>query len=395
MFLAGFALANLGAFVSFLPLLQILMPLKATEIAPGSAPQLLGTIAALGAVVAGCANFGFGWLSDRSRSRLGRRRPWIIGGALAVVASYGLIWRAHSALALLLSFAMFQLAFNMLFAPLLALIPDRVPTSGRGWVSALVALGHPIGTAVGATIVGSLFTRGSGRYVVLALIVLVTIVPFALRLGPDPSAASIMIGARAAAWSQYQRSRNFALGWVARACVMTAFSSSQIFLLFYVQRLDHGNTTLQAEHGVAILGVTFGVISSAASLVLGHISDRTRRRKPFVVAGALTVCAGMLALAFAPSWPLAVVAYALFALGAGCYTAVDFALMVELLPSRDRAARDLGVLNVSNIVPQIAAPIVATLILTLPGANIHWLFAVAGLAAALGAMLVGLMRAVR
>lgn len=394
MFLGGFAFANVGAFVSFLPLFQILLPLKAVEIAPHAAEQLMAAIAAIGAAVAGGANLAAGWLSDRSGSRYGRRRPWILGGAVGVVASYGLIWRAGSPLGLLLAFVAFQIAFNALFAPLLALIPDRVPASARGWASALAALGHPLGTALGALAIGTLVVGEGDRYLALAAIVLVTTVPFALGLSADPPRSPVTRAATTPIWSRRYLSREFVLGWAARSCVTTAFSIVQLFLLFYVQSLLRAEPAHAAERGVALLGVIFGVTTAVASLVFGCVSDAVGRRKPFVVGGALTVGAAMLALAAAPSWPVAVAAYGLFAVGAGSHAAVDFALMVGLLPSHDHAARDLGLLNLSNIVPQIAAPLLATLILTMPGANIHWVFAAGGIVAALGAGMVTAMRSV-
>ncbi len=389
--LGGFFVANVAAFLSFLPLMQILLPLKAAAIAPGGAPALLGTVAAVGAAVAGAANFAAGWLSDRTRSRFGRRRPWIIGGAFGVAASYAVVWQAQSATALVVAFALFQLAFNVMFAPLLALIADRIPTARRGWVSALIALGMPLGTALGTVLVGTLVTGDAARYAALAGVVLIAVVPFAVRLPPDPTA--LAPGPRADGDHRWL-SRNFALGWLSRIAVIAAHTVAQLYLLFYVAGMvppaPHA-----AERGVALLGVVFGIVSSAAAVIAGRASDRSGRRRPFVIGGAVAVAAGMALVAAAPSWPAAILAYALFACGVGCHTAAEFAMMLELMPSRDRAARDLGVLNLSNIAPQIVAPLAATLILAQPGATIRSVFAAAAVAALAGATLLGVMRAVR
>jgi MFS family permease len=263
MSLGGFAVANIGAFLSFLPLMQILIPLKAAEIAPGGAPALLGTVAAVGAVVAGAANFVAGWLSDRTRSRFGRRRPWIVGGVVGVAVSYAVIWQAHSATGLVLAFALFQLAFNVMFAPLLALTADRVPTARRGWVSALIALGMPIGTAIGTVPVGTLVTDEAQRYAALGIVVLIAIVPFALGLSTNPPAprpAGDMTG------NYRWLSRNFALGWLSRITVIAAHTVAQLYLLFYVAQTAPG-APHAAERGVALLGVVFGIASSAAAFV--------------------------------------------------------------------------------------------------------------------------------
>ena len=116
-FLAGYVIAQVGAFLSFLPLLQILLPLKAEQVAGGGRVQLLGSVAALGALAGGLSNLVAGHFSDRSRSRFGRRRPWLLAGCAATVVSYGLIWQAHGAVALAVSVVLFQVAFNVMFAP--------------------------------------------------------------------------------------------------------------------------------------------------------------------------------------------------------------------------------------------------------------------------------------
>src|ERR1700761_2571530 len=66
-FITGFVVAQVGAYVSFLPLLQILVPLKAAALAPGSKAVLVSQIALLGALVAALTNLTVGFLSDRTR----------------------------------------------------------------------------------------------------------------------------------------------------------------------------------------------------------------------------------------------------------------------------------------------------------------------------------------
>lgn len=392
-FLFGYVVAQTGAFLSFLPLLQILLPLKAEAVAGGDRVQLLGAISAAGALAGGGANLLAGHFSDRSRSRFGRRRPWLVAGAGLTALSYGLIWAAHSPLALTAAVAAFQIAFNILFAPLVALTPDRVPVANRGWAAGLLALGHPLGLIIGGLVIGSLIRAEGLRFLAMALMVSVAIIPFALRLR-DPQVP----GAGAAGEGRGPPSphrRNFWLGWVARALVVAALSVAQTYLLFYLQAGGRAGAPARPEQGVADLGVVFGTLNILAALAAGRLSDRLRRRRAFVIGAALALSAGLCGVALAPGWPALVAAYALFGLGAGAHTAVDFALMTELLPSRDRPARDLAILNLSNIAPQVAAPLLAGLLIDLPGADLRWIFAAGALSAGLAAGAIGLMRGVR
>ena len=57
------------------------------------------------------------------------------------------------------------------------------------------------------------------------------------------------------------------------------------------------------------------------------------------------------------------VAAAVLGVGYGIYTAVDFALITQVLPGAEERAKDLGVINIANALPQVLAPILAGTIL--------------------------------
>ena len=393
-FLTGFVIAQIGAYLSFLPLLQILVPLQAAALDPGHKAQLVSEVAFFGAGVAALSNLAIGWVSDRTRWRWGRRRPWIVIGALATAASYGLIATANSPAALLVSVLVFQLSFNIAFAPLLALIPDRVPDAQKGWVSALAGLGMPVGSAIGSVLVGLAIHNQSARFAALAVLVLAMFVPFALRIRdplPQPVARLRATGPRP------KFTADFAFVWLGRCLVLTAFSLGQIYLLFYLQdTMGYGARRSGApEADMARLALVFGGANAVTGLLAGWASDRLGRRKPFVIAGALVLAAGMFGLALAKGWTAALLSYAVLGLGAGVYYAVDLALIAQVLPSARSVGRDLGVINLSNTLPQVAAPAMAALLLRLPGADIRWLFAFAAVLAVLGAFMVTPVRHVR
>jgi len=95
----------------------------------------------------------------------------------------------------------------------------------------------------------------------------------------------------------------------------------------------------------------------------GIISDRIGKRRPLVaVAGAIMVV-GLVILAFAPDVTTLIVAQGIIGLGAGCFFAVDLALATQVLPNPDDVAKDLGVLNIANNIPQSIAPLIAPAII--------------------------------
>ncbi|MFI5271583.1 MAG: MFS transporter [Ktedonobacterales bacterium] len=121
-------------------------------------------VEAPGLIVALIANPLFGLFSDRTPGRLGRRRPYILGGtALNVV---GLVLMALAPLAfvqqgsgsivgpsiLVLTGALMltQLANNAAAAPFHALLPDMVPEAQRGKASGIMGLALFLGQIGGA-----------------------------------------------------------------------------------------------------------------------------------------------------------------------------------------------------------------------------------------------------
>jgi MFS family permease len=100
-------------------------------------------------------------------------------------------------------------------------------------------------------------------------------------------------------------------------------------------------------------------------------------------------------LAIATSFNGFVVGMAISGLGFGLYFAVDLALVLDVLPSKDDAAKDLGVFNMAGAVPFALAPAIAPLILALGGGSYGALYAVAGLCAVTGAFAILRVKRVR
>ena len=95
----------------------------------------------------------------------------------------------------------------------------------------------------------------------------------------------------------------------------------------------------------------------ALSVIGGRLSDALQRRKVFVIGGAIVYALGLWIVALADSYPMFLAGMAATGIGHGLYFAVDLALVTEVLPDRERdAAKDLGILNITNALPQSVAP---------------------------------------
>jgi MFS family permease len=402
-FIAAFTLAQIGAYVSFMPLFQVLMPLKAEAIDSANKAVVLSQVAILGALTASLANLLAGAISDRTTSRFGRRRPWMVVGALGTVASYFLIMMARDVVQLMAAIVCFQLAFNLLFSALLAVLPDRVPDAQKGRVAAFLSLGHPIGAMAGVILVGGLLVSEAARYVAIGVVLLAAIAPFALGLNDRP----LSPGERppfhwrsflAGFWINPRAHPDFALAWISRFMVLIAITLTQCYMLFYLQDALHYSALFpgqRAEQGMALLTTVATIANVACGMLGGMLSDRLKRRKLFASGAALTLAAAMIVFSLVPSWPVVLIGFVIFGCAVGCYYAVDIALVSQVLPSQNDAGKDLGVINLANTLPQAMAPILAMWVLGPAHVNYHALYLVAAGLAAAGGLAILPIRGVR
>jgi MFS family permease len=363
----GLTLAHVGSAFTFAPLLSMLAPLRAEAVDPAHKSELLSQMLFWGALVAGLANVGFGAVSDRTCSPYGRRRPWMLLGLAGASMSLALIAFARTPMALLLGVVAFQFTFNALYAPLTALFADRVPDHRRGLVAGLMAIGYPVGSGLGALALGRWLTEPGPRFMLLAVVLCATILPFALRLRDPPTSRGARPEVRTAGPPvPLMAYRDFGLAFGARFLVQTAFSIAAAYGLFYVQSVSSFPRIFpdaRPEAGLATLSLIFTAGNVAASLGLGWLSDRLGGRRLIIGGAAIVLGSGMLLAGSAPGWAAVQFAWLLLGLGLGAFIAVESALAVRLLPTAANVGRDLGVLNLANALPQCIAPLLGWLLL--------------------------------
>ena len=97
---------------------------------------------------------------------------------------------------------------------------------------------------------------------------------------------------------------------------------------------------------------------------------------------------------FVPSWPLLLVTAGVLGAGLGIYLSVDVALVTLVLPSANNRAKDMGIINIANTLPQSLAPALAALIIGTTHSYLV-LFLVGAIITALGILSVLPIKAVR
>jgi Na+/melibiose symporter-like transporter len=392
---AAYLVLFLAAFVGLAPLFQIIAPLHAAGLDTDSKTEILSRAMFWGAITAAGANVVMGTISDRTTSRFGRRRPWIALGALLTVLSYVGIWRSSTPAEFVWALIGFQLAFNVLVAPLSAVFADRVPIALRSTVSAMLGLSYPLAVALGSSLMALGPQYEPGRLALLAGILLAAALIFLIvydeprsfeRSETVPSSVPSGIGAFLAPF----RSRNFVVVWTGRLFIATGYALVSMYLLYFLtDAVGWPGRSPERAHAF-LTGIAFvGVMVVAGGVAL--FGRRMIWRQPLALTGALLLCAATSILAIAPSWTTAVFALAVYGLGQGAYGAVEMGLMADALPTQHNRGRDMGLNNLAVALPQAMAP-VAAFILQRLGADVRSLYVAAAACFAVSFVVMSLFR---
>jgi Na+/melibiose symporter-like transporter len=357
----------------------ILLALSASLIAPSQKTLVVGRAAAAGGALAVLVPIAAGWLSDRTRTRWGRRRPWIAAGAAVNVLGLLLLAWAPSVPALIAAYLVLQLGNNAAGAAFAGIVPEVIPEERRGGASALLNSATIVGTVVclAASLVilqllGSTAAGAAVAYVVIAAMVAGTTL-LSLQLMREPASTSIDVKLRpspargaglpvalrdalAEGWNATLADHDFR--WVITTRFFQTLGIWTIlpFVTFYFQDVVRASNYGAASDLWQLCILAGGLVPA---IVCGFLSDRTHRRKLFVYlsSGLQGMVAAVLLFTLVSDLTTVFALGILFGVGYGAYSAVDWALACDVLQDRQRAAaRDMGVFHVAYTLPQVFAP---------------------------------------
>ncbi|KAB2342494.1 MFS transporter [Actinomadura rudentiformis] len=392
------AVANLGLWMPLIPPVLVTLQLRLEDLDPANKERNAGIVLGIGAFLALVGNPLAGRLSDRTASRFGRRRPWLICGMAGGTAGLAVVALVPSLPAILLGWCLAQLSFNATLAALAATIPDQVPVERRGSMSGILGFSQIIAIAAGVGIVASV-PGIAAKFLVPAVLGTVLVTAFALLL-PDrrlaePAAPFSLREFAGTFWVNPRNHPDFGYAWLTRFLVSFGVFAPLTYLAFFLPDRV-GIAEDDVDRTVALL-VVIGLGCTAITSVLGGwLSDRAGRRKPFVIGSGAVLAAGTGLLAPATSLPQVIAAQIVLGIAGGMFLAVDMALITQVLPDPETMAKDLGVINIANTLPQSLAPAAAPLFLAIgDGTNYPAFYGFAALCALAGAVFVTRIKSVR
>ncbi|WP_298415475.1 MFS transporter [Brevibacterium sp.] len=328
-----------------------------------------------------------GRFSDRTRLRIGRRRPWAIGGSLLAAIGLLLTGSADGPVLVGAAWVVTSVGVSVISAALTALIADQLDEQ-RGAASAAASSAQAVGIVVG---VGAIVLLGLGTgasYAVLAGFILVigTVTAVLLPDPPPPHAALLSLHAR----RDLTRARisslvdpSFTRLLISRFIVNVGNALGTSLLLFF---LLYGIMipAADAEGRLLELIVIYTIFVVLASVIVGMVSDRKGNRRLWTVLSALVQASSGVIILISPNFTTTAVAAGVMGAGYGAYMAVSLALATDLLLDPDDHARDLSLVNSAANLGQLVGPLLGAGLVALVGG--FWLlFATAAAASAIGA----------
>lgn len=400
------ALGNAGAVTALLPVLIVLIPSQVTQLDPLNTASSLAWVMTLGALGALIGNPLSGALSDRTTSRLGRRRPWLLVGMSG--AAIGLVLMANSRSVAVLAAAWFAVQFfaNMLLSGYGAVLPDRVPVRQRGTTQSIIGLASPLAIMAGDILFSQVRDPRAGYYPAIVFLVGMTLLFVFLYREPTLSKMAVSPfrwkAFAAGFWVSPRRQPDFARFWLLWLLVWLGYNvGTSGFFFLYLQNITRyaeifpGHTVKEA---VALLQVFQIVLGVPLMLATGILSDRLHQRKGFVFAGIVLIGLGLMLLIGFSHWPIVAVASVTIGAGFWVYYSMGLALVTQLLPSDASRGKDLGVINIAATLPQIIMPTIGAAIVNSFGITnplgYQFLFGIAAAAVFLAALLLRFLRRV-
>jgi MFS family permease len=269
-----------------------------------------------------------------------------------------------------------------------------VPVKQRGTLGALIGVSQMLGTVLGALIVTVLVPRMTTGYATCAVILIIGAAVFVLRTPDEPLPAAFKPSTSlksAIRWVSPREHPDFGWAWITHFLINLGNALGTLYLLYF---LAHAVRYHDPQTGLLTLMGLYALALLIAGPTCGAFSDRSNRRKPYIIGSSVIMGIAAVLLVVSPTWTAALVAAPLLGAGFGTYWAAAPALLTEVLPAASDRAKDLGLINVAYSLPLVVGPLIAGLVLGLLN-SYPALFAVACVSTLAAGVTVARVRSVR
>lgn len=327
-------------------LLPTMVPLLVPESQKGTA---LGTLSAIGLIIATIVQPAAGAWSDAHTTRWGKRRPYIVGGILFACVFLLVMLFAQDYVTLLMAYVLLQFFSNVAHGPYQSYIPELVPEHKRGKVTGVKQLFEMVGLIITSLVVGNWVGAGQMSLAFAAIIffLLVTMVLTAVFVTEQPYEGAVPMPKpatrHASFWQTIFYSRDFFLWLVSRLLILLGANLVRNYVLLFLKDvLKLPNPAADAGSLLAIIGVAVAVVAYPA----GALSDRVGRKGMVIAAGGLGAIGAVMLLP-ATTMTTVLIAGGVIGLSIGIFLSANWAWATDLIPGEE-SGRFLGISNIAT-----------------------------------------------
>jgi MFS family permease len=318
--------------------------------APGTEGTSLAFVAVLTFIFSVAVQPTVGSISDYASTRWGRRKPFIVFGALFDALFLIGIATANSLMAIAAFVVLLSLSTNIARGPFQGYVPDLVPDRQVGLASALVGLMQVIGNVLGFALASIANVQGNVGLAIFAIaaIEFATMISVVVRVPngppPKPRDGRSWLSIAAETWgTDILREKSYIWLLASRFFILMGGASVLNFVFLYLAD-SHGLTQSQAG-GAFLQMLGAATVASLLSIIpASRLSDRIGR-KPVIYGCSVLGAIGLALIATAPTVLVATIGAALFGASQGTFLSVDWALMTDIIPKAS-SGRYMGLSNV-------------------------------------------------
>ena len=340
----------------------VVLPILVLEVAPHAAKNtLLGIVGLAGLLATALVQVPVGWASDRTRSRLGRRLPYMLWACLCIPVGLAGLAMPLTYASLLVIWMFIQINSGIGYSPYLASVRELVPTNRMGVAASVKTLLEALGGASMLCIAALMVSRYAQPDGVVWLWATLAMLAGALVLTSGVSSFTIFgrmrrAGGVAAATFQraamaFPETTSMArlhpdLGWflVSRGAFMAAVVIFTTYGLFFLRDKVQVDNPAQAL-GMAIIGIGGALV--VTTYPSGWLSDRIGR-KPVLAVGVVVAVAATVAMMWVSSYLIAVVVASVIGGAVGMILTSHWA-MANDLGTPGREAQHMGIVNLGTL----------------------------------------------
>ena len=345
----------------------------------------IGALVLMGLVIAILVQPLAGAISDRLRTRWGRRRPLMAIGISAAIPLLLFVAYAPNYGLLLTAIALLQIATNVAHGPYQGVIPDQVTASQHGRASGLFGLANLTGTLAGAAVASvwlgmALEGEEPNTFFVpaiLTIMAVLTVIGITSWIAVRESSPGIeSVPFHGILTELHKRLRELrqqsAFVWlmISRLLFFMGLQAMDNFIQLYLSgsRAEGGLAESDPELKTTIVLGAVLIMAVITAVPAGWLADRYGKLRLVATSASLGLLSAILLMTSQSYWQVALFA-AVLGVGVGLFTAADWAAALELMPDRRAPGLYMGLSNVATAGGDGLATLSAGIALDLLGAR--------------------------